>query len=77
MRELVLLAWLLVPFVLVYVGVARRRGRARVPWLGAAGAYVLLFMVAPVYLVSSPRAEHGTPNIMVAPSPVADTARPQ
>lgn len=60
----VFVVWILIPASLVYVAVRRRAGRARLRWLGAAGVYVVLFMVAPYCLVTYPRGGgEGTPAV--------------
>jgi hypothetical protein len=73
----VALVWLLTPAFLVYVGLARRSGRSRSKWLGAALIYSLLLIVAPKLVLQSPRAGASQPHIFVQSTPPAVTASPQ
>jgi hypothetical protein len=45
--------WIGIPIALVYVGIAKRHGRLRKLWLGAAGLYVAVFMIVPVAFIAS------------------------
>ena len=60
---LLFLVWLSVPVLLLWVGVFRRRGRQRIPWLGAAGLYVVALMILPTVAITGvAEPNHGAPR---------------
>ncbi len=61
MRVVLFAAWIAVPLFLFYLGIGRRRGRARIPWLAGGALYVLLLVVLPMLLLSSVSLS-GTPS---------------
>ena len=57
---LLLIAWAVAPLLLFYMGLARRQGLRRLPWLVGGALYVLLLMVFPLQAGMSVEPGRGT-----------------